>query len=273
MRTIEDFERSSLLYWYPKIEKLNIPMPMTMWYEIPKETMRIIQEADGIPRSLVEKVKPLAKEIGYPLFMKADQAAGKHGWKKSCYVESEADLQSHIFEVIEANMNADIIGLPIKALVFRNYIPLYSKFVAFGGDLPISKERRYFIRDGKVECHHPYWPEQAIAEWSDIVGKRSTLPANWKELLAELNKEDEEETELLKVYAKKVGKVLAGWWSVDFACANTGDWFLIDMAVGAASFHWLDCKHCPQEMRDIYTKAEETERPGIVEYIDRKSVV
>ena len=263
MHDQESNEKNSLLYWYPKLAKLNIPMPTTIWYEIPKVLIRAMQEVNGVPTALFEKVKPIAREIGYPLFMKTDQAAGKHAWEASCYVPCEEVLGRHIFEVIESNMMADIIGLQFKALVFRNYIPLYSKFVAFHGNMPIAKERRYFVRDGKMVCHHAYWWPGAIEDWADR-RKETKLPSNWRELLKELNTEDEEEIKLLTGYAELAGSVLPGWWSIDFACAQTGDWFLIDCALGADSFHALDCPNCPEEIRKAYAKEEPMELPEVV---------
>ena len=270
MRSPESDVKNSLLYWYPKISKLNIPMPTTLWYEIPKDTIKKIYEVNGVPTTLTEKVKPLAKEIGYPLFMKTDQAAGKHDWNSTCYVPCEEVLGRHIFGVIESNMNADIIGLQFKALVFRNYIPLYSKFVAFQGDLPIAKERRYFVRDGAVECYHAYWPERAIAEWAERRERNTKLPKDWRKILQELNRQDKEEIEMLHEYAEKAASVLDGWWSIDFACAQTGDWFLIDCALGENSFHELSCPNCPEEIRRAYVKERPVERPEVVTYREKK---
>jgi hypothetical protein len=269
MHDQESNEKNSLLYWYPKLAKLNIPMPTTIWYEIPKVLIRAMQEVNGVPTALFEKVKPIAREIGYPLFMKTDQAAGKHAWDASCYVPCEEVLGRHIFEVIESNMMADIIGLQFKALVFRNYIPLYSKFVAFHGNMPIAKERRYFVRDGKMVCHHAYWWPGAIEDWADR-RKETKLPSNWRELLKELNTEDEEEIKLLTGYAELAGSVLDGWWSIDFACAQTGDWFLIDCALGADSFHALDCPNCPEEIRKAYEPQEQIDFSKILKTVDYK---
>ena len=157
MRTIESYEKTSLLYWYPKIKDLGIPTPKTIIYKIPKKELIGMRRENGVPVTMAAKVKPIADQFGYPLFLKTDQAAGKHSWNASCYVSCEEVLQNNIFGVIEANLNADIIGLPFKALVFREYIPMESTFTAFCGQMPIAKERRYFIKDGEIQCHHPYW--------------------------------------------------------------------------------------------------------------------
>jgi len=233
-------DKSSLLYWWPKIKDLDIPMPKTEILEVPRQLFLEALEGFNIATcpsyELVEKeysepIKKAAQKIGYPLFLRTDQASGKHEWKDTCYVEREADLITHVFRVIEANEMADIMGLDYKALVFREFIPLDWKFKAFWGEMPVARERRYFIKDGRILCHHPYWIEDAIAE------SRQPQEPNWRELLKDLNTETKEEVKLLTEYSTKVASVLEGYWSVDFAHANYGRWILIDMALGGESWH------------------------------------
>jgi hypothetical protein len=100
--------------------------------------------------------------------------------------------------------------------------------------MPVNPERRYFINDGKVLCHHPYWIQAAI-----------TKPSieNWQEVLAEINTETTEEVQLLSGYAELIAKELPGFWSIDFCKAKNGQWYLIDMATGEHSWHPEDCPY------------------------------
>lgn len=90
-------------------------------------------------------------------------------------------------------------------------------------------ERRYFIRDGQVTEHYPYWPAMAITE-------NNPDHVNWQELLAELNDEPKSEIEELTKQAQIIASTLPGYWSVDFAQHVDGRWFLIDMALGERSW-------------------------------------
>lgn len=235
-------DKSSLLYWFPIIKDLPIPMPKTSWVEIPFDIFCRYMDFnfDEKPNiaDYTEQIKLKGKEIGYPLFLRTDLASGKHDWDKSCYVENEEDLFFHIWNVVEFNFIADIIGLRCEALVFREYIPMASKFTAFWGNLPISPERRYFIRDGVVECHHPYWTEDAI-------NKSGFIPSvkNWSLLLRQMNMETKREVELLTGYVMRVAELLQGYWSVDFSKSKEGKWILIDMADGDSSYH----QECPMK--------------------------
>jgi len=225
--------KDSLLYWYPKIKDLPIPQPKTLWVVIDRaEWVSALYGKNKIREEKITEIYNTARKIGYPLFLRTDHASGKHEWKDTCYVPSEDQLIPHVFRVIEFNELADILGLPYKALVFREFIELDWKFKAFWGEMPVSRERRYFIKDGKVLCHHPYWVEDAI---------RKPSIENWRELLKELNTETTDEIEILTGYAEMVARVLDGYWSVDFAYGKNGKWYLIDMATGEHSWH-PECK-------------------------------
>jgi len=269
MEKMKEPEKNSMLFWFPKVQDLDIPMPKTWIIEIDAEVFRecIFNEGD-VSDDIWEKmmcqigqVKKIAKEVGYPLFLRTDYASAKHGWEKTCYVQSEDQMFSHIRDVLEFNEMAGFVGLPYKAIVLREFIELDWKFKAFHGHMPVAKERRYFVDnrfllDGDtVLCHHPYWPIDAIAqdmesalalakfiEAHDRSIEQSKLkkllpPPNWKELLEQLNTETLEEAELLSSYARQVVERLEGYWSVDFAHAKDGRWLLIDCASGYDSWH------------------------------------
>ena len=224
-------DKNSMLYWYPEIKHLGIPMPETEIVEVDYDWSLFCDFVDGKNSVLEPYLKELhdkAKRIGYPLFMRSDLLSAKHHWKHSCYVESEKDIIPHLRRIVEESYMADIIGLPVNAIVFREYIPLDVVFTAFYGEMPVARERRYFIKDQEVLCHHPYWIEDAIVNPS--------IP-DWKEALKRLNTEDAKELITLSNIAHRVANEFDGYWSVDFARAKTGVWYLLDMALGADSWH------------------------------------
>jgi hypothetical protein len=236
-RILDDADKNSMVYWFPKIKDLDIPQPKTIIVEVPAQK-------DDFERA--------GDDIGYPLFMRTDHASAKHNWDDTCYVPSEKDLHDHIFTLMD-----ETFMLPTTAIAFREFLKLNYKFKAFDG-LPIAKERRYFIKDGKIQCHHHYWIKEAIRFWN--WNKDIKEPANWREQLEELNREDKDEVKLLSKYALEVAGVLEGYWSVDFANGKDGTWYLIDCALGNDSFHHLDCKYCPQDQREHYGKRFEQEK-------------
>lgn len=226
-------EKTSMLYWWPKVKDLGIPVPKTQIVEIPFKDLIMSLDEKPLEEKHTRRIVEASDQTGYPLFLRTDMGSAKHFWEDTCYVPDKESLFRHIWSLIDNTLAAGIFGeLDPNALVFREYLLLDSTFIAFSG-LPISRERRYFIRDGKVECHHPYWIQYAIEKsW------RTPSKKNWKDLLAGLNSEDEAEVDVLAYYTESVGKVLPGYWSVDFALdRNRSTWYLIDMAEGDKSWH------------------------------------
>lgn len=228
--------RNSMEYWYPMVKHLagEIPMPKTkiILHKDPHDWLNIL---DGVrlPEADKKILFDTAKEIGYPLFMRSDLVSGKHNYKKTCYVSNKGQLLVHLYRIIEENYIRDQF---MSSIVLRGYIKLASTFKAFNG-LPIAPERRYFVKDGKVLCHHAYWVKNAIRFYS---GTRE--PNDWERSLEMLNVEPGFEIALLTSYAEKLGSVLEGAWSLDFAEAANGGRYFIDCAEAKSSWH-PDCKN------------------------------
>lgn len=152
-------DESSMLVWYPRVKDL-LPCPKTVIMTLSQQQVNHLfaacyeDDPKAINKSLELEIKKHAEKIGYPLFLRTDQASGKHDWDDTCYVKKEEDLMVHIRHLVAFHREADMFGgLTFKAFVFREFLHLNSGFKAFLG-MPVSKERRYFVRDGKVVCHH-----------------------------------------------------------------------------------------------------------------------
>lgn len=242
-QALRDLEaESSLLVWYPKVKDV-LPCPKTVIVELTDDEISgLIGMLDGIPPSpwLVDRLDAAAREIGYPLFLRSDQGSGKHEWKDTCYVPFEGALLKHVAQLVAWHEMAGILGLSFRALVFREFLTLDAPFTAFN-DMPVARERRYFVRDGKAVCWHPYWQEQAVLAYRGA----TPLPADWQQQLAQLNAMDDAEVQALTTMAETFGKRNPGYWSVDFARTRAGRWVLIDAARGEVSWHPDGCPHNP----------------------------
>ena len=232
-------KQSSMLNWYPKIQG-DLPTPKTVILELTDADIRDLYNllsGDPPSPSLLPRIQKAAQSIGYPLFLRTDLFSGKHEWTNTCYVDSARALKSNIPALVEANECAGIIGPPIRALVFREYRPLYSHFKAFRG-MPVAREQRYFVEAGRILCRHPYWPEDAIEKAHHF----QPLPSSWRDALSDLNRTDATDDGMLAHFAAKFAELMPGYWSVDFAFTEVGQWLLIDAARGEASWH-PDCIH------------------------------
>lgn len=232
-------DKSSMLYWWPKVKDVDIPMPETVVIEIDMSNDDVFGIVDFDEDSLlawkayIPKIEEAIEKVGVPAFLRTDHTSGKHDWVNTCYYDGSRRIESHITELVSFSENAGFIGLDISAIVVREYIPMKSSFTAFPGSMPVCPERRYFVRDGEVECHHHYWVADAIAKGT----RAEDLPKVWKRMLHKMNRESDEEIELLTANAKKIAERISGYWSVDFCQTTKGGWFFIDMAEGEKSWH------------------------------------
>lgn len=226
-----------MLYWLEKIMfsdiATEIPMPKTLLVTDPEiKGFSYMEWLDkGCPTDILERLKKAAGFIGYPLFWRTDHASDKHGgfddwWTPK--VEKPEDFAERVLLMAD---NIACKDLPTDAFVLREFIELDWKFKAFH-EMPIAPERRYFVDGEDVECHHPYWPEAAIKFW----GVTKETP-NWREMLKKMNEETDEEVVILTDYASRIGGVLEGKWSIDFAKGIDGKWYFIDAALAEDSWH------------------------------------
>ena len=228
-------DKTSMLYWYPKIKDLEIPMPYTRIIKLKNNTKNLMPVCDGdmsLIKVEIEEAKVVADALGFPCFLRTDYTSNKHDWENSCFIQKEEDIESGVMNIIEFSFCADIMGLPINALIFREYIPMRNLFKAFRG-MPVNPEIRFFIRDGKIDAWYWYWIEDAIAD-----GRVDKLPGDWRSILSKAK--ESVDIDLLTKYALKVANVLDGYWSVDFCQAANGKWYLIDMAEGDKSWRPKD---------------------------------
>jgi hypothetical protein len=243
-------DESSLLNWYPKIEG-KVPTPATQVLKLTKEEYsNLYNLLDGKPisKTLEKKIIKMARGMNEPFFLRSDQASGKHEWKDTCYVEDRAKIMQHVAALVEWHACADMMGVRFTALVFRDYLPLQSRFTAFNG-MPVAPEWRYFVRDGKNVCRHHYWVKDAI--WNPSV-------TNWEELHEKMTHLSHREIMLLDKYATIFAENNPGYWSVDFALTHDFGWVLIDAARGEVSWHPAECIYNPQHEELM----KEKERPA-----------
>lgn len=233
---LEKEGKTSMLYWYPKIKDLLIPQPKTIIIELEDFlALDSLMEQDG--KSLLkywDDIMDAVTELKLPVFLRTDLSASKHDYTRTCYVEDLHVLRNHIARLVEFH-HLGILPMPYKALVFREFIELDWKFKAFRG-LPIAPERRYFVNGSSYVCNHAYWPEASIR--SPVVKEGE----NWQRLLKSMNDITFGESTILTSYAKRIGKILGGYWSVDFAKGRDGKWYLIDLANGYESYHVEGCE-------------------------------
>ena len=217
---------NDITFWYPRLFRLGFPMPKTIIIHTNCDLEKL---PDGIEpkgfNEFVDEIKVAIKKVGLPAFLKTGYVADKHNWKRTCFISDLKDVKSHIFNLVEFSSIATIDRFkPCDFWAVREMIKTKPYFTYFPGEMPITKERRIFVRNGKVECNHSYWPEEVF----DGVEKKKF------DKLDKLTTKDE--IELFNM-AQYVADLFHGYWSCDFLKGKNGKWYLTDMAIGESSYH------------------------------------
>jgi hypothetical protein len=251
----------SLDAWYPFVRDL-VPTPETVIIHAGCD-MAIIAygdeadaETEAAFENLVAEVRAAGERLGWPVFLRSGYGSDKHGWSDTCFVPDHEAVPAHLGAIIEWSELADIMGLPTDVWAVREMLDVPSSFRAFRGGMPISRERRYFVVDGSVVGHHPYWPHEAFTQDDEggLFGEAGPggegLPSDWRALLDALNAETPEEVAELTSLTETVGRAVPGAWSVDWLWAGRRGnpdrrWFLTDMAWAERSFVWWDHPSAP----------------------------
>ena len=219
---VAEGDHNSMLYWYPKIEG-KVPTPKTVIVPLKGFTTKWMDE--GFPEPLLRELKAVSGLFGYPVFMRTEELSNKHEWNRSCFLQSEDDLASHLYNLIE--MQEMAMWSDVRAIIFRQFLHLKSFFKAYSG-MPVAREFRFFATKGTINCYHPYWPHAALEQGNP------TTP-NWRNYLKQLEGPPPKEA---RAIVEKASGLFNEQMSLDICELEAGGWMLTDMATGKESYHW-----------------------------------
>jgi hypothetical protein len=226
---------NALSYWFPKLEAAGLPVPKTAILQMPEAAQQDQwalfdgQEGPGGMPAFVEEIAAAAEPIGYPFFLRTDHTSGKHNWEKTCFVPSKEKIAEHVSEIVLFSEMADFMGLPWTTWAVREMLPT----IPLGtcpryGNMPICREFRFFVKEGEIQCHHPYWPLAALQDG------RAPADLDYAELCRM------PDPEALMDLARRAGRAVPGHWSIDILETKRG-WMVTDMAEARRSFHLEGC--------------------------------
>lgn len=239
-------EKNCLSWWFPKIEAAGLRVPQT---EIVRTDLPLIEILDGKPPmgygEFIAELRQAVERIGLPCFLRTGQGSGKHQFDRCCNLRKVEYPAQHVSNLVDWSCTVDFFGLPTNVWVAREFLPVKALAVLPRyGNMPAVQEWRLFVRDGKVECQHPYWPKDALGQ-----GMRCTAGVErlFKGLSRSSPKIGAECTRLAEAAGRAVE---GGYWSVDVLRTRKGLLYVTDMAIGESSFHWPDCPNCIIERPD-----------------------
>lgn len=223
---------NSMTFWYPRLVRSSIPTPKTIfvhadvglsdWLESPSKYTAIME----VDRFL-EELRRAAHRIGLPVFLRTEMMSNKFEWKNSCFLTSTDDrtLHRHLYSLFEASALATVDRMmDHDFFAVREMLDVEPEFKYFQGEMPIAKEVRLFVRNGKIECLHGYWPKDVF----------KNVPEEKVNSLRTLSDSDKQEVLTLGEF---IASLFTGYWSVDLLRTKSGKWFCTDMAIGERSHH------------------------------------
>jgi len=220
---------NSALVWLPPIIAAGLPVPRTEI--VPFDPFALYPILDGQePEAAfsIDTIHEACRRIGYPSFLRTDLSSAKHDGPRAYRIGSEDELWKCVYLTFESNALKDLASENHSFLV-REFINIPPIFTAFSG-LPIGREWRIFASQESVLCEHFYWPQEAFE-------RLPGLPETWKADLEHLAAQRDGIEDLKAMALRAAQAVGHGSWSVDFAQDDSGKWWLIDMALSAASWH------------------------------------
>ena len=233
-------KQTAMDFWLPAVEAAGLRYPRTSIIEASRVGFKTVcqwydgfcceddqkVEAMALWCKAVDAVTKAAVAMGFPCFIRTAYTSGKHDWDKTCYNDDLAKISTRLARLVEDTLLKDI---DLGFFAVREFLPLRSSFHAFWGNMPVAREFRFFAEPDRIRHVQPYWPPGSI---------RNPSIEGWEPELEALSRLDDATREELSQAALRVVDALGGYWSVDFAQHENGDWYLIDMARGEVSFFW-----------------------------------
>jgi hypothetical protein len=233
-------DKNCLSYWFPILQSV-VPanVPRTIIIPAPPDgltSLLVGQQPDEWPMFLLA-LRGAGKAVGYPCFLRSGHTSDKHSWDKTCYIAKPEDFGSHVCSIVDFSECCSLIGLPYNVWAVREWLngPIIGTAPRYC-NMPVRREFRIFIRDGKIQCGHPYWPVDAL-----LSGGCNEDTMAQVEAMNHLGIDRQG----LHYLVSKVATVFDGYWSVDCLWTNQG-WFVTDMALGDDSWHWPGCGRLPE---------------------------
>lgn len=231
MPDIKIFHKDGKLQSTEEKKEFVLRTPETMLFYAPYDIGHIVDgERTSSFEKLVQQITEARNAFGGYAFLRTGETSYKHDWKNTCYLTPDSDISHHVYNLVEFSM---LVDLPWQTWAVRKMIPTSPITTAFSGDMPIAREVRLFVDNGKLICAHPYWPEEAFrgSIYSDdkVTDEQIKQLANLPDM-----------SNLTKL-AEYVSDQFMHAWSIDFLQDTEGNWWLTDMALANTSYHWSDC--------------------------------
>jgi hypothetical protein len=140
-----------------------------------------------------------------PIIVKDYVKSQKHYWEEACFIPGASDREK-VGAVIRRFVDLQDSDLN-EGLVFREFVELEALATHSQSGMPLTKEFRVFVRDGKVISVFKYWDEGDYGETEPV----------------------------LKRFEALLPKVKSHFFSMDIAKQKNSDWIIVELGDGQVS--------------------------------------
>jgi len=241
-------ERISMLYWFPCIRGLNVPIVQTEFFSLNTESTfelrgdgsdlnQFAETLNGIPVDEISNfVGDLPTEKAHIRSdLKASRLAGGEG---RTITRDHRVIHEQVMHLVDS-MN--MMNVPFRSLVVRELIDVDE--VARSYNTFICPEVRFIVDEGEV-----------LDGFVDVCEEDFDTSFTEKEvqtILDDFNQRLDSEYEKLSLWAEIVAEEMSDTgWSIDFIQDSNGKWYIIDMALYGLYWNelknqWKNISHIP----------------------------
>lgn len=137
-----------------------------------------------------------------PIIVKDFVKSQKHYWAEACFIPA-ADDEVQVTRVVEKFLELQGDDLN-EGLVFREFVELEALTKHSQSGMPLTKEFRVFIKNGRIVQVFPYWDEGDYADVTPVLDHFQTVIPN----------------------------IQSNFFTMDIAQQKNGDWIIVELGDG-----------------------------------------
>ncbi len=206
----EDYDRLHAALHSRNLHLINTPRQYKHTHHLPESYAKIesctpesvwlpIAELDPSLEAVHEAVSRFGQQ---PIIVKDYVKSRKHEWLEACYIPNAAD-RDHVEQVVRVFLERQADDLN-EGLVFREFVELEFLENHARSGMPLSREMRVFVLDGRPVYVSNYWSAGQDGEFEQV----------------------------LQGFLEVIASVESRFFTIDFAKRKNGPWLVLELGDG-----------------------------------------
>ena len=209
MLTPNQYETLYIALLEKNIELINTPSEYKFCHYLPEsyETIKDFTPKTTFKALTTEfKLEDFQAQIeafgNGPIVLKDYVKSQKHYWEEACFIPNAADKEQ-VNAVIQKFLELQDSDLN-EGLVFREYVALEALTTHTASGMPLTKEFRVFVKNGKIISIYKYWDE---GDYQNV-------------------------EPVLETFDAILPKIKSNFFTMDIAKQKDGNWIIVELGDG-----------------------------------------